>query len=491
MTTSPATSPMNPQDLPPNVKCFDATPFARPDRAAERLPKPIFSNRAFAISFIVTILIALTLLLAPKAGADGGSATWLPTPTTGNWIPDNGNNPNWTTGNNKFPGSTSVLTNTDTATFLTSNTTTIGINSTTLNFGSLTFGSTTTAPSSYTIGATNGNSLLLTSSGQISLSSGFTGATNLTELINAPIVMEPPSNVTAGTYTFSNSAGANSNVLQFAGAISGGSTSQGITLTLTGANTGATSSTGGNLISGAISNGNAAGGVAVSKTSSGTWILTGNNTYTATTAISGGTLTAAGTGGNQALGGTSGITLNTGGTLLQTTSNQINNTAGMALSGGTYRLNTVSEGTTAPTGNGVGALTLTTNSIIDLAGTDVLHFANSSGQTWTGTLSIYNYSGTPFTGNAAEQLLVGSNASGLTQAQLDSISFYSGSGTGFLGTAGFTPDMDGELAPVPEPSTWAAGLLAVAAVAYSQLRKGSRAGGRRLSKKLKTCRNAA
>jgi lipopolysaccharide/colanic/teichoic acid biosynthesis glycosyltransferase len=41
-------------------------------RAAKRLDDPTLSNRAFAIFFIITILIALALLLAPRAGAASG-----------------------------------------------------------------------------------------------------------------------------------------------------------------------------------------------------------------------------------------------------------------------------------------------------------------------------------------------------------------------------------------------------------------------------------
>ena len=180
------------------------------------------------------------------------------------------------------------------------------------------------------------------------------------------------------------------------------------------------------------------------------------------------------TGTNQALGGTSGIAVNSGGTLNQTTSDQVNNSATMTLSGGTYRLNTgVSEGTTTTVG--LGALTLTSNSVIDLAGTtNVLHFANSSTQTWTGgtTLSIYNYSGVAYTGNGSEQLLFGTDTTGLTATQLSQISFYSGgAGSTFLGTGGWALDGDGEVVPVPEPSTWAAGLLTVLTIGYTQRRR--------------------
>ncbi len=215
-------------------------------------------------------------------------------------------------------------------------------------------------------------------------------------------------------------------------------------------------------------------GVNLTKSTAGTVILTGANTYTGTTTIaaSGGILDAAAT---NALGGTSSITVNGGGTLLLSnagTTNRINNSAGMTLSGGTLSLSGVSDGTRAAAG--IGALTLTSSSIIDLLSTSLVHFLASNTQTWTGVLSIYNWSGTPVTGGGAEAILFGTNTSGLTAAQLDQISFYSGSGTGFLGTGAWATIGDGEvvpLVPVPEPSTWVAGALALLAIGYTQRRR--------------------
>lgn len=72
---------------------------------------------------------------------------------------------------------------------------------------------------------------------------------NQTNVFNVPIVLQPTNSTTAGIYTFQNSAStASSNALQFLGNISGGTTLQTITLTLTGTN-----ATGNNLISGNIS----------------------------------------------------------------------------------------------------------------------------------------------------------------------------------------------------------------------------------------------
>ena len=53
---------------------------------------------------------------------------------------------------------------------------------------------------------------------------------------------------------------------------------------------------------------------------------------------------------------------------------------------------------------GIGALTLSASSIINMgSGSSIIAFAGSSAQTWTGTLSIYNWSGTPVTGGGTDQ----------------------------------------------------------------------------------------
>jgi autotransporter-associated beta strand protein len=584
------------------------------NRRAKRFHDAPLSNRAFAVFFVVTILIAIGLLLAPKARANNdGDGTWLSAPDTGDWEPIGKNTTNWSNGKNKNPGDNSgTTTNPDTATFNNaSSITSIVINVAPLNIKNITFD---TSAASYTIGTTAGNSLLLSSGGTIQIASTFSG-TSKTETINAPIVLEPLTSGTAGSYTFANNVATTSDVLNFGGAITGGTTSSSVTLNLAGTNTGT------NTISGAIGNGGATGGVAVTKSGTGTWILSGttDNTYTGTTTVNGGILELAktstasvdavsgditigdgattagldilrlaGSGGNQiantsiltfngtgsnagtfrmnaqsetiggissiggagviengtsgtstltvsnsssqsfsgiirngaagtlalaksgggtqtltgnntytgtttvnasggtleaaaagALGsgttGTSSVTVNSGGTLLVSnaaSNDHINNNAGITLSGGTFRMNATSEGTTVAAGAGVGALTLTSSSVIDLAGTNPsLHFAASNGQSWSGTLSIWNWNGTLTTGNGVEQIAFGSNASGLTAAQLSQISFYSDAGTSFLGTAKFAPDFDGEIIPVPEPSTWIGAALALGAVGFTQRRR--------------------
>jgi autotransporter-associated beta strand protein len=100
-------------------------------------------------------------------------------------------------------------------------------------------------------------------------------------------------------------------------------------------------------ISGAISGaGNTNAGTVTSlfKDGAGTLTLTGSNSFTGATRVAAGTLAAAGTGGNQALGATARVTVDAGATLLLSTSNQINDSAAITLSGGTIvRSSGVSE----------------------------------------------------------------------------------------------------------------------------------------------------
>src|SRR4029077_8930604 len=152
--------------------------------------------------------------------------------------------------------------------------------------------------------------------------------------------------------------------------------------------------------------------------------------------------------------------------------NRINDSATMTLGGGTFNTGGLSEHGVNNNSAGIGAVAMAASSIIDLgSGASILAFDNSSGNTWTGTLHVYDYSGTPFTGNGADQLYFGNNTSGLTAGQLLQINFYSDAGTTFLGFGGWGTDSDGEVVPVPEPSTWIGGALAVATVSFSQRKR--------------------
>lgn len=139
-----------------------------------------------------------------------------------------------------------------------------------------------------------------------------------------------------------------------------------------------------------------------------------------------------------------------GGTLMLSASNQIENDTPMELAGGTWN--------TAGHSEVLGTLTLSANSYLDLAsGASVIHFADSSSQTWddNSVLIIQNWSGSQ-SGGGTDQVIFGNNNQSLSSSQLGKIYFHN--------PLGFDPGYyaamilaNGEIVPVPEPSTWLAG----------------------------------
>ncbi|MEY2480190.1 MAG: hypothetical protein QOI04_1117 [Verrucomicrobiota bacterium] len=272
----------------------------------------------------------------------------------------------------------------------------------------------------------------------------------------------------SGTLLYTGTGETTDRVINLAGTTGGATIDQSGTglLKFTGTNTatgngtktltlqGSTAGTG--EISGTIVNSTSA--TSLTKTGTGKWTLSGNNSFTGTTTVSGGTLEANGTAGNKALGGTTNIILNPGGTLLTSSAQQFNATTPptISLSGG--KLNT------AGTSQTLGALTLTANSTIDMGtGASILNFGGTSTRT-AGILTIDNWSGNKDTGAGTDQIIF---ANQLPQTFLDNINF-----TGF--SPGAIELGTGEIVPVPEPSTWIAAGLAFAALGYSQRKRLSR-----------------
>jgi fibronectin-binding autotransporter adhesin len=212
-------------------------------------------------------------------------------------------------------------------------------------------------------------------------------------------------------------------------------------------------------------NSGAQGDISLVKNGAGTLALTGLNTFSGTTTINAGTLTAADTSGS-ALGSTASITINSGGTLLLGAINQINNSATMTLAGGTFSKGSYSEG--AASAVGIGALILTASgSHLDF-GTGmvgVLCFASFTPN--SNTLIIDNWIGTVGTVGSAstDRLIFASDQS----SNLSDFSFtnFSGAQEIALGSGFY------EIVPLmatPEPSTYLGGVIALVALGYHERR---------------------
>ena len=210
------------------------------------------------------------------------------------------------------------------------------------------------------------------------------------------------------------------------------------------------------LISARIQNG------AIVKDGAGTLALTGDNTFAGTTTVNAGTLEAGGAG---ALGATSSVSVSGGTLLLSGTGNRVNDAAAVTLSGGTILL----SGNVTET---MGTLTLGSGtSILDFStASGIVSFAASNAQTWTGTLQVWNWSGTIATGGGTDRLFFGTNTSGLTAGQISNITFYTGAGTGQINLP-LQLLSNGELVPVPEPSALLGGLALLSPIAWRSRRR--------------------
>ena len=169
------------------------------------------------------------------------------------------------------------------------------------------------------------------------------------------------------------------------------------------------------------------------KAGPGTVRFSGNNTYT-------------------------GVTNLTGGTLLLGASNTLPDAAALNLS----------SGTTLQTGgfsDSTGALSVNGNAVFDMAGGDATLAFNSVG-TWTGVLSIWNYTGAPWT-LGTDKLTFATNQGNIA---LGNVHFYSDNGGNEIGTGGGGL-IGNELVPVPEPSAALAALMLLGTLGYRERRR--------------------
>ena len=192
----------------------------------------------------------------------------------------------------------------------------------------------------------------------------------------------------------------------------------------------------------------------LTKNGSGALVLSGSTAYSGTTVVNTGTLEAAHA---NALGSTPSVHVN-GGSLLVSADDAINGKNLTLASTSTTVAGLVFSGSYS---GDIGTLTLSANSIIDLGENNVVaHFAAIAGLN-NYILKIYNWSGTTLwnggNGNNPDQIYFGSGVTG----NLDRISFYSDFGNYFLGN-GYQimgGDFANQVIPVPEPETWATAVL--------------------------------
>ena len=331
--------------FPPSVRAQKKTNAL----TSRHLHDPALPNRAFAIFLAVASLIALALLLAPKATAANGS--WN-VDASGNWS----NSANWSGGTIAdgagFTGNiTFNITGGKTVTIDTSSRT-LGI----LNVGD------TNNTHSYTIDSSGGATFTFdntpnSANAQLNQTSGSRGDT-----ISAPILLK-------SSLDISNSS---TNLLTISGTIASSAASGTQTITNKG------TASGGVTISGVVSDGVTGGIVAITQNSSSSALTlagTAANTYTGLTTVSAGTLNLGKTNSVNAFGGD--LTIN-GGSVGYSSSqdNQIPDSAKVTISAGSLTIGTRTE-TIGQTATATSGLALSGTGLVSVS-SGTLNLSNST-----------------------------------------------------------------------------------------------------------------
>lgn len=370
--------------------------------------------------------------------AKATSATWVGTAASSSW----------TTGANWNPTTAPGGASSDVATFLTAPNavTSVAIDSG-RNVGAIIF---TTNAGSFNFTT---NQPLITDLGSIQMTSGLLG-TGITETFSAGFIVGGNSPGSPHGISVTNDSADSTNTFNITGNVGADSngSSKIDTLTLGGANTG------NNTISGVVNDGVKSGRLALTKTGNGTWILSGSNSYTGVTTVDGGILNLA---SNSALGATSSVTVNSGGTLLLSNAvatNRVPNGATFVLAGG--KIQQAATGISET----MGALTLNANSTLAFAGgSGDMVFSSFN---WTaGTLAITGWNGTGATPGTASntRLLFAANPGA---GNLSHFTINGSNAVMFVANGGFT-----ELVLVPEASTIFAGLAFLGLIGWRERRR--------------------
>jgi autotransporter-associated beta strand protein len=324
-----------------------------------------------------------------------------------------------------------------------------------LNGGNTLSGTITNNNTVYDVipGQTNTISGFMTGSGGVELIGG--GTLNITGTTNNYTGNTVISNGTLQISTLANSntvssIGVNNNVT-----LAGTTTST----NLNASTTAAIDYTGGNVTTDRTFVVNQGGGTINMASSSTEMTLTGSASGSGKLIVGEGTLILNGATNAFAPGS---IQVDSGATLQLAANNQINDTTGLILNGGTFRTGTSTTGFS----DTLGTLTLSASSTIDLGawttGLRQLTFANSSAITWTGTLTITNWQGVAQQSSAVAEILFGTG--GLTSAQLGQVYWANQNINGgeLIG---------GELVPVPEPRVYAAAIALLATIGWRERKR--------------------